>query len=405
MKRIRFWLRTLANLLSGLREGDYSFRARTIHHDDIWSELVGEVNLLADHLRGQRLDAREAAGLLRNVMAEIPLGVFTFDPDRHLRFVNPAGINILGEGRDDVLGRTALDLGLNECLNGAANRTLDLHFGSNLGRWALRRTTVRQEGHPYQLIVLSDLSRVLREEERLAWQRIVRVLGHEVNNSLAPIQSIAASLEKLLAGEARSNEWEQDTREGLAVIRGRSESLNRFMQAYARLARLPPPTPRLMQVDDWILKAVALETRIAPVVHRGPPAMIHADRDQLDQLLITLIRNATDAALAEAEDKRAHDETGNAQVEISWSTEDSFLLIYVADNGPGVVLSENLFVPFFTTKSGGSGIGLALCRQIAESHDGALTLANRVDARGAIATLRLPFGSREQPNVDSKPAM
>ena len=196
MKRIRFWLRTLTNLLSGLREGDYSFRARTIHHDDIWSELVAEVNLLADHLRGQRLDAREAAGLLRNVMAEIPLGVFTFDPDRHLRFVNPAGKNMLGERRDGVLGRTAQELGLNECLNGAPNQTLDLRFGSNLGRWALRRTTVRQEGHPYQLIVLSDLSRVLREEERLAWQRIVRVLGHEVNNSLAPIQSIAASLEK-----------------------------------------------------------------------------------------------------------------------------------------------------------------------------------------------------------------
>jgi nitrogen fixation/metabolism regulation signal transduction histidine kinase len=217
-------LRTLANLIAGLREGDYSIRARDVRRADIWGELVSEVNLLSDHLRGQRLDEREAAGLLRNVMAEIPLGVFTFDPDRRLRFLNPAGERMLGRTREALLGRTAGALGLDECLEGTLNRTLDLKFGSTLGRWALRRATVRQEGRPYQLVVLNDLSRTLREEERLAWQRIVRVLGHEVNNSLAPIQSIAGSQEKLLAAEPRTDGWERYALQGQSVIRSRSES-------------------------------------------------------------------------------------------------------------------------------------------------------------------------------------
>jgi len=391
IRRIQFWLATVANLLSGLREGDYSFRARTVQADDLWSDLITEVNLLADHLRAQRLDAREAASLLRNVMAEIPLGVFTFDPDQRLRLVNGAGERVLGRSQEKLLGRTARELGLAICLEGAGHRTLDLNFGSTLGRWAMRRTTVRQEGHPYQLVVLNDLSRTLREEERLAWQRIVRVLGHEVNNSLAPIQSIAVSLEKLLAVRERSPDWDQDVRDGLSVIRGRSESLNRFMQAYARLARLPTPTLSEMSVDDWIRKTAAFETRAQVVIQKGPALTIRADRDQLDQLLINLIRNAADAALMDASPDNARGESMKPEVEISWSQVDSSLQVRVVDNGPGVVPSENLFVPFFTTKSEGSGIGLALCRQIAEGHDGTLTLANREDGQGAVATLRLPI--------------
>lgn len=389
-RRIRFWLGTVTNLLSGLREGDYSFRARPVHAHDMWSDLIAEVNLLADHLRNQRLDAREATGLLRNVMAEIPLGVFTFDPERCLRFVNPAGERMLGRPLEKLLGSPAVDLGLQECLEGTANRTLELSFGSTLGRWALRRATVRQEGRPYQLIVLHDLSRALREEERVAWQRIVRVLGHEVNNSLAPIQSIAVSLEKLLTVEPRPHDCDQDVRDGLSVIRGRSESLNRFMQAYARLARLPEPTLGEVVVADWIAQAAALETRVDVAVESGPSATIQADRDQLDQLLINLIRNAADAAIAESPERSSEPGAAIPRVVVSWSVQSNQLIVHVTDNGPGIATAENLFVPFFTTKSGGTGIGLALCRQIAEGHDGTLSLTNREENRGAVATLRLP---------------
>jgi nitrogen fixation/metabolism regulation signal transduction histidine kinase len=395
MRRLRFFLRTIANLISGLREGDYSFRARTVPPGDVWHELIVEVNLLADRLRSERLGEREAAGLLRNVMEEIPLGVFTFDPARKLRFVNPAGERMLVRDQRSLLGRSAADLGLSECLEGAAYRNLNLNVGPTFGRWALRRTTVRQEGHPYQLVVLSDLSKALREEERLAWQRIVRVLGHEVNNSLAPIQSIAASLEKLLGAASRAEDWERDAREGLAVIRGRSESLNRFMQAYAHLARLPAPRLQQVDVSDWIHQNASLETRLAVRVLPGPKAGVHADRAQLDQLLINLIRNAADAALGDAGDSIPNATAHKPDVTIAWRVAEPYLVVTVEDNGPGVVTSENLFVPFYTTKSGGSGIGLALCRQIAEAHEGLVSLDNRADAPGAVATLRLPIQSRD----------
>jgi signal transduction histidine kinase len=230
----------------------------------------------------------------------------------------------------------------------------------------------------------------LREEERLAWQRIVRVLGHEVNNSLAPIQSIAVSLEKLLTTEPRPPDCDQDVRDGLSIIRGRSESLSRFMQAYARLARLPDPTLGEVVVADWIAQAAALETRVEVAVEPGPSATIQADRDQLDQLLINLLRNAADAATAESPDRSREPGAALPRVVVSWSVPSNQLIVHVTDNGPGVATSENLFVPFFTTKCGGTGIGLALCRQIAEGHEGTLSLDNREDGRGAVATLRLP---------------
>ena len=229
-------------------------------------------------------------------------------------------------------------------------------------------------------MVLSDLSRVLREEERQAWQRLIRVLGHEINNSLAPIKSIAASLRDLLGRPTLPGDWREDVGDGLAVIAGRSESLSRFMAAYALLARLPSPQPKPMDVEQWVRRVAHLETRLPVHVAPGPPMTISADGDQLDQLLINLVRNAADASL----------ETHGA-VEVGWTRNGGTLDVWVRDNGLGVSDTTNLFVPFFTTKPNGSGIGLALSRQIAEAHGGVVTLENRRDARGSEARLRLPL--------------
>jgi len=375
-------LQTIANLLAALREGDYSIRARGASTEDGLGLALFEVNVLSDTLRSQRLHALEATALLRRVIEEIDVAVFAFDQSQRLRLVNRGGERLLGQPVERLVGMDAAALGLAECLEGETPRTLEAAFPGGAGRWEVRGTTFRQDGRPHRLLVLSDLSRVLRAEERTAWQRIVRVLGHEINNSLAPIKSIAGSLRSLVERSARPPDWEQDLRTGLQVIEGRSESLARFMGAYALLARLPHPKVGPVRIDEWVRRVAALEQRLEVKVESGPPATLSADGDQLDQLLINLVRNGADAAL----------ETRGA-VTVGWRVLSGVAEVTVDDDGPGLPDPGNLFVPFFTTKANGTGIGLVLSRQIAEAHGGTLVLQPRPRGRrGARACLRLPLG-------------
>lgn len=371
-------LQTLSNMLAALREGDYSIRARGAERDDALGLAYLEANLLGETLRTQRLGAMEATALLRTVMADIDVAVFAFDDDDRLRLVNSAGERLLGNAAERLLGRTPEQVGLAECLVGESPRTMDVTFPGGAGRWEVRRGSFRQDGRPHTLLVLADVTKALREEELQAWRRLVRVLSHEINNSLAPIKSIAGSLQTLLDRATHAADVEEDMRRGLSVIGGRSEALIRFMSAYARLARLPAPQRVPLEVGTWVRRVVALETRLPVRVQGGPPTTIRADGDQLDQLLINVLRNAVDASL----------ETGG-DVCIRWTRQNGTVSIMIEDEGPGLPSSANLFVPFFTTKPQGSGIGLVLSRQIAEAHGGALLLENRKNGRGCIATLRL----------------
>jgi nitrogen fixation/metabolism regulation signal transduction histidine kinase len=372
-------LQTMSNLLAALREGDYSIRARGARADDALGEVLLEINQLGETLRVQRLGAFEATALLRTIMAEIDVAVFTFDPERRLRLVNRAGENLLRQPIDKLLGRRAQDLGLALCLDADEDAPLPLSFPGGSGRWGVRKSNFREHGLPHELLVLTDLSRTLREEERTAWQRLVRVLGHEMNNSLAPIKSIAGSLETLLRRDPPPPDWQDDARSGLNVIATRAESLSRFMQAYARLARLPSPQKEPIDLGALVRRVVSLETRLAVQLREGPAVTIPADAAQIEQLLINILHNAVDASL----------ETGGA-VTIGWRSRGDCEEIFVCDEGPGILNPSNLFVPFFTTKPGGSGIGLALSRQIAEAHGGSLSLTNREDRTGGEALLRLP---------------
>lgn len=376
-------LQTLSNILAAIREGDYSIRGRRALSGDALGEVMLEVNDLGQTLREQRLGAMEATALLRTVMAEIDVAVFAFDGEQRLQLVNRAGEKLLAQPSARLLGRTSAELGLSECLNwpvSAGPKTMQMVFPGGVGRWDIRRSTFREGGQQHQLLVLTDLSQTLREEERTAWQRLLRVLGHELNNSLAPIKSVAGSLADLIRRDPEPSDWRDDMHHGLAVISSRADSLARFVESYSKLARLPPPRLEPLKIGTLVSRVASLETRLPVSVVSGPDVFVRGDDVQLEQLLINLVRNAVDASM----------ET-HGRVEVGWQQNNGNVEVWIRDEGPGLASTANLFVPFFTTKAEGSGIGLVLSRQIAEAHGGTLTLENRRQFRGCEARLRLPI--------------
>jgi len=372
--------RTMSAMLESVRLGDYSVRARALAGSDSKSEALAELNRLGDALRDRRLETLEVNALLSKVLEEIDVAIFAFDEHSRLRLVNPTGARLLDATPRSLQDRSADELGLTPLLDAPPSAVIDQAFPGAAGRWAVRHTTFRESGHPHKLLVLSDLTRELREEELLAWQRLVRVLGHELNNSLTPIQSIAQSLDTLLRQPDPPADWRADMLEGLAVIASRSDSLARFVSSYARLARLPAPARRrfdLSAVAERIVRMFPPE-RVALIP--GAPVQLNADADQIEQALINLLQNALDAVTA----------TGG-NVQMAWQTVQKSVEIQVEDEGTGLANPANLFVPFFTTRQGGSGVGLVLCRKIAEAHGGSVTLENRASGHGCVATLRLPL--------------
>jgi len=384
--KVVFPLRTLSNLLGALREGDYSMRIKGARFDDAMGELIWEANALAGFLREQRLGAMEATALLRKILAQIDVAMFGFDGDRRLHLVNDSGRHLLGRTDDELLGCRAEELGLADCLAGETPRVLDVALPGGSGRWELRRGSYREKGVSHSLVFLSDLTRTLHEEERRAWKRLIRTVRHEVNNSLTPIQSVAESLHVLIGRRPLADDWQEDLKGGLELIAERAEALDRFIGAYSRLMHLPEPSFSRVDVAQLLRRVAGLETRMGVTVESGRDIQVCGDRDQLEQLLINVISNAVDASL----ESRPQ---GDGQVTVGWQADGEALEIHVDDDGPGLAEGVDVFVPFYTTKDHGSGIGLTLSRQIAEAHGGSLILENRRRAPGCRATLRLPLHS------------
>ena len=381
-------LQTLSNVVSSMREGDYSFRARGASAQDALGELAGEVNALADLLQKQRVRSLEATALLARILEVMHAPLFAFDRDDTLQLVNNAGLKLLGLPHARSFGRTARELGLEELLRAPDQtiHTFDRDQKPSAGpvRWLLRKATFRQEGAPHTLLLLADVSVPLQEEEQVAWKRLIRVLGHELSNSLAPIKSIAGSLLGRVDTLQGNDGTLSDFRRGLGVVESRADSLHRFVQSYRQLAQLPQPRLRPVALAPLLERVVLLEQRLPVQLDPGPAAVVNADPDQLEQMFINLLANAVDASLSR----------DSQPVRVSSKLAGSSLLISIEDRGLGIANSENLFVPFYTTKPSGSGVGLALAQQIARAHGGEIQLVNREDGEGARATIRLPL---EQP--------
>jgi two-component system nitrogen regulation sensor histidine kinase NtrY len=411
-------LQTLANVVSSLRESDYSFRARGAGQLDALGELALEINEFADLLQSQRLGEMEASALLRCVISSMDAPVLAFDPTHRLRLVNPAAEHIFHLIAERDLGASADDLQLADVLDQPDRGILVLAGKGNPVHWMVRRSSFRQRGIPHTLVVLSDVSIALREQERDAFQRLIRVIGHEINNSLTPIKSIAGSLRswiQLSPLQRHTTETPGTDHDlfsldrGLKIIENRAESLNRFIQAYRQLAQLPPPALQPVPLHSLIERAVALETRVDVQLKPGPDIVLQIDPDQIEQLVINLLRNAAEAALARFPEAptNGHISTDVPEVSVTWRTIPHSVVILIQDNGVGLINPSNLFVPFYTTKPGGSGIGLALARQICEAHGGVLQVANRLDGPGCGAEIRLPLSASQAflpPGQEGKPA-
>lgn len=404
-------LQTLSNVIGALREEDYSFRARNAVSEDALGELSLEVNALADMLSDEKIRAIEATALLQRVVDEIDAPLFAFDPASILRLVNPAGEHLLRQSRERMLGRSAADLSLQKCLDSDNESLVELDLKDTQARWLLRRSSFRQHGVPHTLVVLADVSRALREEERRAWQRLIRVLGHELSNSLAPIKSIAGSLNSRVSSTPMDAEVRTDLQHGLEIIEARSASLHRFLEAYRKLAQMPAPVLREVELAKLVARVASLETRIKVCVQPGPQLIFTADPDQLEQMLINLVRNAADAVLElplaaiqtnlqtnplnPARETPPCSDT-DRKVGVRWDTTEVDVNLLIEDNGPGLMNPANVFTPFYTTKPSGSGVGLVLSRQIAEAHGGRIEISNRTGSRGCLVRVVLPLAPHQQ---------
>jgi nitrogen fixation/metabolism regulation signal transduction histidine kinase len=383
-------LQTLSNVVSSLREGDYSFRARGASAPDAVGELAAEVNALADLLQKQRVRSLEATALLARILEVMHAPLFAFDRDNTLQLVNNAGLKLLGLPNARSFGRTAKELGLETLLHAPDQSIHSFHADprSPTGpvRWLLRKASFRQEGAPHTLLLLADVSVPLQEEEQIAWKRLIRVLGHELSNSLAPIKSIAGSLLERMDNLSGESATLKDFRRGLSVVESRAESLHRFVQSYRQLAQLPPPQLRAVSLAPLLDRVVLLEQRLPVQLDPGPAVTLNADPDQLEQMFINLLANAVDASLAQ----------DSQPARVGWKKSGASLIVTIEDRGLGIANTENLFVPFYTTKPSGSGVGLALAQQIARAHGGEIQLVNREDGEGARATIRLPLAELEK---------
>jgi nitrogen fixation/metabolism regulation signal transduction histidine kinase len=388
MEQLTRPLQTLANVVAALREDDYSFRARGALRNDAMGDLALEINALAGMLQGQRAGALEAMALVERVLNSMQSPVLAFDPYGKLKLMNAAAEQMLGLSANEAIGHFAEEFELSYLLEAEDDDLFSRGNGQQATRWIVKRASFRLSGVPHTLVVLADVSAALREEERLAWARLIRVLAHEINNSLAPIKSIAESLRGRIAVSLPKTQ-QGDFERGLEVIENRAESLNRFLQAYRQLMGLPAPRLEPISVGPLIARVAQLETRLNVLIKKGAEITLSVDADQIQQALINLVRNAAEAALSP--DAQNH---GTASVAIGWKALKDEVVIGIEDNGPGLTNTSNLFVPFYTTKPNGTGIGLALAQQIAQAHHGVVELRNRTDGKnGCVAELRLPLSS------------
>jgi two-component system nitrogen regulation sensor histidine kinase NtrY len=372
-------VRTLSNLVESIRTQDYSMKGSRARESGELAELYRQVNSLTDTLKSSRQAEQELLSILDKVVSQINVAIVVCDSRNQIRLVNQLAAALLKSSAAELLGVSITDTVLAQFLDSTEPRLVDLRFPGAEGRWQITQHHYRQQGQASRILFIADLRQVLSDEEIAAWQRLIRVIGHEVNNSLTPITSLCQTLNGMLA-RPDSAQFAADVREGLSVIADRAKGLQEFISVYARLARLPEPHKVLFEVARLAGKLQRFFASHALQITAFPDAEVFGDPVHLEQALINLIKNALEA-----------NPNGAPAVSLSCRLHEGQCEFQVVDHGPGISNPQNLFVPFYTTKPEGAGIGLILCRQIAAGHHGRVTLENRADGPGALARLTLPL--------------
>ena len=380
-----YQFRSLSNLLDAMVQGDYSLRARPSDGDEALNELVDSINSLSLRLNKQRIETTESQLLLTTVINHIDVAILALNENNELVLTNPAAKKLLqipAELQEFDLIKSFSQFDQIAAMNSGNSQVMSLSFANQQGKFNVHLEEYRENGKPQKLVFVTDVSTMLRSEERNAWQALVRVISHEINNSLAPIASLSQSLRRLLARKEDLESHKDYLVEGLSIISQRSNSLTEFVNSYKQIASLPEPKKQANSVLELVNKTVALYPDESIEVRNIDDITLFIDAVQFEQVLINLVKNAIEAIK----------NTGEAgKVVIHGQVNGTVYSLSLVDDGTGVSNVDNLFVPFYTTKSKGSGIGLVLCRQIVEAHGGKVSLTNRVGLSGCIATIELPL--------------
>ncbi|MDJ0841000.1 MAG: ATP-binding protein [Acidobacteriota bacterium] len=373
--------RTVANLLEAVMEGDTGMRGKDDETDPVYSGIIRRINSLTDVMARYNVRNRERELLLSKISDRIDVAVLAVDEDERITLANPAAVRLIGEEAGRLEGNSLRGVGLQSLPASREKRVMALTFRGTRGDFYVYSDEFMEHGSRRRLIFITDIQRILREEERKAWQSLLRVLSHEINNTLTPIASISDTLTRLL----QKREDGGDLTEGLSVIKERAAALGQFIERYKQFARLPKPEKRIFVLEPMLQRLAALFPHRTVTYEGVQDLTLEADPAQMEQVLVNLFKNA-DEAMPDPKGK----------IVVSCRQSGDYLQVVIQDEGIGIGNRENLFVPFYTTKEGGSGIGLALCRQIAFQHGGELILRNRKEGKGTEAALSLPHGKNDQ---------
>ncbi|WDE03842.1 GHKL domain-containing protein [Thalassomonas viridans] len=386
-----YQFRSLTNILEAMLQDDYSLRARSDHNHDALNELVKTINGLAQKLNRQRIETAESQLLLQTVINNIDVAIVALNDRQEIMLSNPASDKLLGLTGDNPRAKPELlPPALLESLQPGQSKVMPLTFGQRQGRYKVHMEAFRETGLQHRLLFLTDVSSLLRNEERNAWQSLVRVISHEINNSLAPIASISQTLTRLLTRQQLQEAHKENLLEGLSIISQRSQNLKNFVNSYKQIARLPEPDKKKTAVTALLDKITPLFQEQSLAITPGADIELLIDPVQMEQVLINLLKNAQEAMHGQQGDV-GQEPQAPGKITISWQQENDLFILKITDEGTGISNPENLFVPFYTTKKQGSGIGLGLCRQILEMHQGKLSLDNRNDKTGCVAVIELPL--------------
>jgi two-component system, NtrC family, nitrogen regulation sensor histidine kinase NtrY len=376
----------LNNLLNALVQGDYSLRGRFSHGDLVFNDLIGLINDLAQRLNTQRIESVESQFLVNIVLEHIDTAILAIDGTNKINFFNSSAKRLLELNEHDQIDELLEQLGCHSEAPAGYNKVVELQLKNQKGKYNVNIEEYRESGVKHKILFITDVRHLLRSEERRAWQRLVRVISHEINNSLTPIASISETLINLLERNDPEHRHSSELISGLSLIGERAQGLKRFVESYKQLAKLPDPQRKNVSVYTIFQKMRLLFGEDNIKIDCDQALQLYVDPVQLEQVVINVFKNAFES-IGKVDSSKF--------VEVICVTKEYVCEIQILDYGSGIGKTENLFIPFYTTKKNGSGIGLALCRQIIEAHNGNISIFNRTDVQGCCVSIELPLSKVE----------